>query len=54
MIYRFIKDGHRYSVKGMNRFDAQATAELLFGVKLHGATFEEVYKAKVIRTGIVE
>ena len=51
MIYRFSKDGHTYSVKGANRFDAQATAELIFGIKLTGATFEEVYKSKVIRSG---
>lgn len=54
MIYRFIKNGHTYSVKGTNRFDAQTTAELLFGVKLQGARFEELYKMKVIKTGIVK
>ena len=54
MIYRFKKNGHTYSVKGTNRFDAQTTAELLFGIKLSGARFEEVYKMQVIKTGIVK
>lgn len=54
MMYRFTKDGHTYSVKGCNRFDAQATAELIFSVKLNGARFEEVYKMQVIKTGIVK
>lgn len=53
MVYRFTKDGHRYSVKGDNRIDAQANAEIIFGVKLSRAMFEEIYKGKVIRQGIV-
>ena len=52
-IYRFTKAGHTYSVNGQNRFDAQAHAELIFQVDLNGATFEEIYKLRVVRTGIV-
>lgn len=50
--YRFTKNGHTYSVKGDNRVDAQDIAEMMFHVDLHGATFEEVYKLHVVRTGI--
>ncbi len=52
-IYRFTKAGHTYSVNGQNRLDAQAHAELIFQVDLNGATFEEIYKLRVVRTGIV-
>lgn len=54
MTYRFTKNGHTYSAKGINRFDAQLNAELMFGVDLTGAVFEEVYKLRTIRKGIVK
>ena len=38
----------------MNRFEAQLKAELRWQVDLKGATFEEIYKLKVVRTGIVK
>ena len=52
-IYTFTKDGHRYSIGGNNRFEAQTDIEVRFGVKLAGAKYEEIYKHKIIRTGIV-
>ena len=52
--YNFLINGHKYSVKGINRFDAQLNAELMFGISLKGAKFEEVYKLRVVRTGIVK
>ena len=52
--YRFItKDGKKYSHGGNNRFDAQHSIELAFRIDLTGATFEEVYKLRVVRTGTV-
>ena len=53
-MYRFTKDGHTYSSKGYNRFDAQLNIEFMFGVDLSGATFEEIYKLQVVKTGIVK
>lgn len=50
--YRFIKNGHAYSARGANRFEAQANAELMFRIDLKGATFEEIYKLRIVRTGI--
>lgn len=52
--YTFKKDGKTYSVKGNNLWDAQTTVELLNGIDLTGATYEVVYKLRVIRTGIVK
>lgn len=52
-IYRFIINGKTYNAKGANRFEAQNAIELM-GVNLKGATFEEVWKLKVVRTGIVK
>lgn len=52
--YRFTKDGRTYCEGGMNRFEAQLKAELRWQVDLKGATFEEIYKLKVVRTGIVK
>ena len=54
MMYRFTKDGHTYSAKGDNRFDAQASVELMFSIKLSGATFEELYKLHVVKAGVVK
>ena len=47
------KDGRRYNAKGANRFEAQQSIELAWGINLTGATFEEVYKLRVVRTGTV-
>lgn len=55
MIYRFTKDGKTYTTaQGKNRFEAQLNIELSFQTDLTGATFEEVWKGKVDRTGIVK
>ena len=51
--YTFKKNGKKYSAAGNNRFDAQESIELAFGIDLTGATFEEVYKLRVVRTGTV-
>ena len=51
--YTFTKDGKTYSAAGANRFDAQLSIELAYGIDLKGATFEEVYKLRVVRTGKV-
>lgn len=51
--YTFKKDGKAYSAVANNRFDAQEKIELAFGIDLTGATFEEVYKLRVVRTGKV-
>ena len=53
MTYRFTKNGKVFTGRGANRFDAQAQIELAFQIDLTGATFEEVYKLRVIRTGTV-
>lgn len=47
------KNGSSYSAKGNNRFEAQQNIELAWGIDLTGATFEEVYKLRVVRTGTV-
>ena len=53
--YRFIKDGNTYTTaQGNNRFEAQLNLELQFQTDLKGATFEELWKGKVERTGIVK
>ena len=52
-IYTFRKDGKTYSVTGQNRIDAQDKIEMAFHISLLGATFEEVYKLRVVRTGTV-
>ena len=51
--YTFKKNGKAYSAKGNNRFEAQDQIELTFGIDLSGATFEEIYKLRVVRTGKV-
>ena len=51
--YTFKKDGKNYSAAANNRFEAQDKIELAFGISLKGATFEEVYKLRVVRTGTV-
>ena len=53
-IYTFKKNGKAYSAKADNRFEAQDQIELAFGISLKGATFEEVYKLRVVRTGKVK
>lgn len=52
--WRFTKNGKTYTAGGNNRFDARDTIELQCGVNLSGATFEEVYKLRVVRTGKVK
>ena len=52
--YTFKKDGKAYSAAANNRFEAQDKIELAFGISLKGATFEEVYKLRVVRTGTVK
>lgn len=52
-IYRFHKDGRKYSGKGANRFEAQNDLELQWGISLKGAIFEEIYKLQVVRMGKV-
>ena len=51
--YKFYKDGESYYAKGNNRIDAQDKIEFAFGISLKGATFEEIYKLRVVRTGKV-
>lgn len=52
--YRFTINGKTYTAKGDNRFEAQNKIELANNINLNGATFEEVWKLKVVRTGIVK
>ena len=52
--YTFKKNGHSYSVKATNPYDAQVTAELMFHINLTGATCEEYYKLRLVRTWIVK
>lgn len=52
-IYTFRKNGKAYSIKANNRIDAQDMIELTYGISHKGATFEEVYKLRVVRTGKV-
>ena len=52
--YPFItRDGKKYSHGGNNRFEAQQAIEFAFRVDLTGATYEKVYKLRVVRTGTV-
>ena len=51
--YTFKKNGKAYSAKANNRFEAKDQIEPTFGISLSGATFEEVYKKRVVRTGKV-
>lgn len=51
--YRFTKNGKTYTASGNNRFEAQLHIEIVQGISLAGATFEEIWKLKVIRTGRV-
>lgn len=54
MMYRFRKNGKEYFSKGENRFDAQLNIELATGKKLNGGEYAEIYKNKVIKTGIIK
>jgi len=51
--YTFTKNGKKYSARGSNRFDAQVSIEAAYGISLEGAKFEEIYKLRTVRTGIV-
>ena len=51
--YTFTKNGKAYSANAKNRFEAQDKIELAFGIDLEGATFEEIYKLRVVRSGRV-
>ncbi len=53
-MYRFTKDGKRYTAFGKNRLEAQWDAELAFGVDLRGAEYEDICKLRVVRRGIVK
>lgn len=52
--YRFTLNNKIYTAKGNNRFEAQNTIELAHEIDLNGATFEEIWKLRVVRTGIVK
>ena len=52
--YRFHLNGITYNATGANRFDAQGNAERANGIDLTGARFEEIYKLRTVRTGIVK
>lgn len=52
-LYRFIKNGKIYYSDGENRFSAQLAIEVAGHIDLTGATFEVIFKNKVIRTGTV-
>lgn len=52
--YRFYLNGITYNATGANRFDAQGNAERANGIDLTGARFEEVYKLRTVRTGIIK
>lgn len=52
--YTFKKNGLSYSAHAKNRFEAQDKIELGFNIDLTGAVFEEVYKLRVVRSGIVK
>jgi hypothetical protein len=52
--YRFTKNGRTYTEGGNNVFSAKLAAELRWGVDLSGASFEEIWKLKVVRTGTVK
>lgn len=52
--WTFKKNGKAYSANGKNRFEAQDKLEMQYRIDLTGAAFEEIYKLRVIRTGIVK
>lgn len=52
-IYRFTKCGKTYSASGSDRFEAQMNVELQWHINLVGASYEEIYKLRVIRKGTV-
>lgn len=52
--YRFTINNKVYTAGGNNRFEAQDKIELANHVELTGATFEEIWKLRVVRTGIVK
>ena len=52
--YRFYLNGITYNATGANRFEAQGNAERANGIDLTGARFEEVYKLRTVRTGIIK
>ena len=54
MKYKFTKNGKEYYATGDNRFDAQFKIELATGKKLNGGEYAEIYKNKVIKTGIIK
>ncbi len=45
------KNGHRYTAKGNNPYDAQMNVELAWHISLKGATWTEYYKLRAVRTG---
>lgn len=52
--YRFTIGNNIYTAAGDNRLSAQLNIEVSTGISLKGAKFEEIYKLKVIRTGVVK
>jgi hypothetical protein len=52
--YRFHLNGITYNVTGANRFEAQGNAERANGIDLTGAQYEEIYKLRTVRTGIIK
>jgi hypothetical protein len=52
--YRFTINNKVYTAKGANRFEAQNAIELAHDINLNGATFEEIWKLRVVRKGIVK
>ena len=54
-MYKFTtKDGKTFYAGGNNRFDAQMNIELAYQISLAGATYEEIYKQRTVRTGTVQ
>ena len=53
ILYTLTKNGHKYSSYGNNPIDARDNIEIRFGIDLTGATYEEIYKLRVVRRGTV-
>lgn len=51
--YTFKKDGQSYHCKANNLVDAKDHIELTFGISLKGCEYEERYKLRTVRKGII-
>ena len=51
--YKFIKDGKTYYAMGDNLIDACNSIEISEGISLKGASYEEIYKLRTVRKGVV-